>query len=46
MPDFKYQDPMPLGAEPTQYYKIEGSEQFVSVENFAGKDVLKIEPEA
>lgn len=46
MPDFKYQDPMPLGAESTQYYKIEGSEKFVSVESFNGQEVLKVAPEA
>lgn len=46
MPDFKYQDPMPLGAESTKYYKIDGSEKFVSVENFNGQDVLKVDPEA
>ncbi len=31
MPDFKYQDPMPLSADTTKYYKVEGSEEFVSV---------------
>ena len=46
MPDFKYQDPMPLSADTTKYYKIEGSEEFVSVVNFDGKEVLKIEPQA
>ncbi|MCK4502107.1 MAG: fumarate hydratase [Desulfuromonadales bacterium] len=46
MPDFKYQDPMPLGPDPTKYYKIEGSEKFVSVEKFDGKDVLKVDPQA
>jgi len=46
MPDFKYQDPMPLGAESTKYYKIDGSEKFISVENFDGQDVLKVDPEA
>ncbi|MFK5925507.1 MAG: fumarate hydratase [Desulfuromusa sp.] len=46
MPDFKYQDPMPLGADTTKYYKIEGSEKLVSVENFDGKDVLKVDPQA
>ncbi|PLX96470.1 MAG: fumarate hydratase [Desulfuromonas sp.] len=45
MPEFKYQDPMPLSADPTKYYKIEGSEQFVSTEQFDGKDVLKVAPE-
>ena len=46
MPDFKYQDPMPLSADTTKYYKIEGSEEFVSVVNFDGKEVLKVEPQA
>ncbi len=46
MPDFKYQDPMPLGADTTKYYKIEGSEKFVSVAAFDGKDVLKVAPQA
>jgi len=46
MPDFKYQDPMPLGADPTKYYKIEGSEKFVTVANLDGQDVLKVDPEA
>ena len=46
MPDFKYQDPMPLGAEKTKYYKIEGSEQFVSVVNFDGQEVIKVDPQA
>lgn len=46
MAEFVYQDPMPLGPEKTEYYKIEGSEKYVSVENFDGKDVLKVDPEA
>ncbi len=46
MPEFTYQDPMPMGADTTRYYKIEGSEKYVSVTNFAGKDVIKVEPEA
>ena len=46
MPDFKYQDPMPLSADTTKYYKIEGSEEFVSVVSFDGKDVLKVAPQA
>ncbi len=46
MPDFKYQDPMPLGPDPTKYYKIEGSEKYVSVDSFDGKDILKVDPEA
>ncbi len=46
MPDFKYQDPMPLSADETKYYKVEGSEEFVSVVKFEGKDVLKVAPQA
>ncbi|HEY5973927.1 MAG TPA: fumarate hydratase [Geobacteraceae bacterium] len=43
---FVYQDPFPLGKDQTKYRKIEGSEQFVMVEQFAGQDVLRVCPEA
>src|SRR5512138_3285532 len=43
---FVYQDPYPLGKESTKYRKIEGSEQYVTVEQFAGQDVLRVCPEA
>jgi fumarate hydratase class I len=43
---FVYQDPYPLGADKTRYRKVEGSEQYVSVASFEGKDVLKVAPEA
>ncbi|WP_029918333.1 fumarate hydratase [Pelobacter seleniigenes] len=46
MPDFKYQDPLPLGPEKTSYYKIEGSEKYVTTVNFDGQDMLKVDPEA
>ncbi len=46
MPDFFYQDPFPLAKDATNYYKIEGSEQYVSVASFDGQDVLKVNPEA
>ncbi len=46
MPDFTYQDPMPLGADKTAYYKIEDSEKYVSVAEFDGKEVVKVDPEA
>ena len=46
MPDFKYQDPMPLGPDPTKYYKVEGSEKYVKVVDFEGQKVLKVDPEA
>lgn len=43
---FVYQDPYPLGKDSTNYRKIEGSEQYVTVEQFAGKDVVRVCPEA
>lgn len=46
MPEFKYQDPLPLGPEKTEYYKMVGSEEYVKVENFAGQEVLKVDPQA
>lgn len=46
MPDFTYQDPMPLSADTTKYCKIEGSEKFVKIVEFEGKKVLKVEPQA
>lgn len=45
MPDFTYQNPMPLGPEKTTYYKIEGSEKFVETVSFDGQSVLKVAPE-
>ena len=46
MPDapFVYQDPFPLGPDTTEYEKLTG--EHVSVTEFEGKPVLKIEPEA
>ena len=46
MPEFKYQDPFPLGKDTTTYRKLEGSEKYVSVVKFDGQDVLKVDPEA
>ena len=46
MPDFHYQEPFPLSKDTTNYRKVEGSEQHVSIVKFDGKDVLKIDPEA
>ena len=45
-PEFHYQDPFPLGKDETKYRKIEGSEKYVVVEQFAGKDVVRVCPEA
>lgn len=43
---FVYQDPFPIGKDATTYRKIEGSEKHVTVEQFAGKEVLRVCPEA
>ncbi|RNC73280.1 MAG: fumarate hydratase [Desulfuromonadales bacterium] len=43
---FVYQEPFPLGKDETKYRKIEGSEKYVEVNQFAGKDVLRVCPEA
>ena len=45
-PEFTYQDPFPLAKDTTKYRKLEGSEKYVSVAQFEGKDVLKVDPEA
>lgn len=45
MVEFFYQDPYPLGQDTTQYRKIEGSEKYVSVEQFNGQEIVKIDPE-
>ena len=45
-PEFVYQDPAPLAKDTTSYYKIPGSEKFVSMEKFAGQDVLAQLPES
>lgn len=41
-PPFKYQDPFPLGKDKTEYYLL--SSNYVSVSEFDGKPVLKIDP--
>ena len=45
-PEFHYQEPFPLGKDETKYRKIEGSEKYILVEQFAGKDVIRVCPEA
>ncbi len=44
MTAFHYQDPFPLGDDPTQYEKI--SSDFVSIESIGGREILKIDPAA
>ena len=46
MPEFTYQDPYPLGKDTTKYRLLPDSQQYVSVVNFEGQDVLKVNPEA
>jgi fumarate hydratase class I len=43
---FVYQDPYPLGKDKTAYRKIEGSEKYVTVDKFAGEEVIRVCPEA
>jgi fumarate hydratase, class I len=43
---FVYQDPYPLGEDKTKYRSVEGSEKYVSVASFEGRDILKVDPEA
>jgi fumarate hydratase class I len=44
MAEFIYQDPFPLAKDTTQYRLL--TDQFVSLSNFEGEEVLKIEPDA
>jgi fumarate hydratase, class I len=46
MQQLVYRDPFPVGADNTAYRRLEGSERYVTVEQFAGRDVLRIDPEA
>lgn len=43
---FVYQEPFPLSKDTTKYRKIEGSEKYVSVVSFEGKEIVKVDPEA
>jgi fumarate hydratase class I len=42
-PEFKYQDPFPLGKDDTKYRLL--TKEYVSTASFDGKDVLKVDPE-
>jgi fumarate hydratase, class I len=46
MQQLVYRDPFPVGADNTAYRRLEGSERYVTVEHFAGRDVVRIDPEA
>ena len=43
-PEFKYQDPYPLGKDETEYYLL--TKDHVSTAQFEGQTMLKVEPEA
>ena len=43
-PEFKYQDPFPLGPDSTKYRLL--GKDCVSVATFEGKEILKIAPSA
>lgn len=42
-PPFKYQEPFPMGKDTTEYYLL--TKDYVSVSEFEGKEILKVEPE-
>ena len=42
-PPFKYQEPFPMGKDTTEYYLL--TKDYVSVGEFEGKEVLKVEAE-
>ena len=46
MAEFKYAPMFQLGEDPTEYYKIPGSEEYVSVSDFEGMPILKVKKEA
>ena len=46
MAEFKYAPMFQLGPDTTEYYKIPGSEQYVSVADFEGAPILKVRKEA
>jgi fumarate hydratase class I len=43
MPGFSYQDPLPLGEDDTKYRLL--TNNYVSIANFEGKQILKVAPE-
>ncbi|MCM2328862.1 MAG: fumarate hydratase [Lysobacter sp.] len=43
---FVYQEPFPLAADRTRYRRLEGSEKYVSVKSFEGREVVMVDREA
>lgn len=46
MSEYIYQEAFPLGEDRTTYRRLEGSEQYVRSDSFAGTEILKVAPEA
>ncbi len=46
MTEFKYEPMFQLGEDKTEYYRIPGSEEYVSTSEFEGHRMLKVTPEA
>jgi fumarate hydratase class I len=44
MPEYRYQDPFPLGPDDTSYRRIDGDH--VSVASWDGEEILKVDPQA
>ncbi len=44
MPEFAYQDPLPLGTDETTYRHL--TPEYVSTATFEGQEILKVAPEA
>ncbi len=42
MAEFTYQEPFPVGKDDTKYTKIEGSEKFISTEQFNDQEILVV----
>ena len=45
MTDFIYQNPFPLGKDQTEYRHIPGSEQYISLQEFQGRELVEIQAE-
>lgn len=46
MPEFVYQEPFPQQSDTTRYRKLEGSEDYISVEACGGEELVRVDPEA
>ena len=46
MTEYIYQEPFPSGRDRSKYRRLEGSEQYLSTDSFAGTEILKVAPKA